>query len=187
MVSVGTALVEYSPSTQVSAKEIGVVSLDYGEAMVIASDDTIVNIAGHQVSVEGGTIAHISLEDGVVKVRNLYEQSPGSTGVNAFVNGQQISTSAGTEIIISHDADTLTESVRRDSIGRRLMQSFDVGDAKVATCEISLVSLVPNSDLLPLVLHSKQKHDRAIADKLIKMAACLSTATSNHGPYKSAP
>ncbi len=185
MISVGTALVEYSPAAQLSAKEIGVVSLDSGEAMIIASDDTVINTGGHQITVAGGTIAHISQEDGVTKVRNLYEQTPGSKGVRALVDGQLVATSAGTEIIASFDANALNESVKKDAIGRRQMQSFDVGGAKVATCEISLVSLVPNSDLLPLVMHSKQKNDRAIAEKLIKMAACLSTATSSHGPYKS--
>ncbi len=183
MMNVGTALIEYNAVAQIDANQVGVVSLNSGEALIMASDDTILNIYEHQVLVKAGTIALVSHEDGVTKVRNLYEQTAGTNGLQALVANQSIGASAGTEIVLSPDADMLLSAIKKDSVGRRMLRSANVGDLKVATCEISLVSLTPSTDLLPLVFHSKHKVDRAIAEKLIKMAACLSSATAGHGAY----
>jgi hypothetical protein len=74
--------------------------------------------------------------------------------------------------------------LKADTVGRRRIRSFDVAPGQSITrSEISLVSLLQNNEVLSKLLNSKNSSDRALAAKLLKMAACIQQVTGGHGSY----
>lgn len=185
MMDVNSALVEYAQSASVSASQNqpNVAELHDGEILVVASDTTTVVAGDYSLSVSPGTIALVSREGGCLKVRNLFEQGAGSGSVRVLLGNQYLSASAGQEIIVGLDIFTLAKAMKDDAVGRRMQKTFDVGGLKVSKCEVSLVSLVPNTDVLSFIMHSNMISDKAIAAKIVRTAACLSTVTSGHGAF----
>src|SRR5262249_28815534 len=95
-----------------------VVSLTEGEVMVGSSQKSIVRAGRHCiVTVASGAMALVSMQNGTLKVRSVYEglHSP----VRVVVDGRSISISAGQEVVVSRDETALKQAVREDNVGRR--------------------------------------------------------------------
>ena len=130
MVNIESALVEYTGNAQVIASQYGIVELSAGEVMVTTSDTTQVQSGDTTITVAPGTVALITREGGVVKVRNLHEQGAGSQSVAVAIDGQSISISSGHELIIGLDGDSVIQAMKADGVGRRLASNFEISGRK---------------------------------------------------------
>jgi hypothetical protein len=74
--------------------------------------------------------------------------------------------------------------MQRDGIARRSVKTTDLGDGmEMARSDVSLTSVLENSTALADLIHSTNRADRAIANRLIKMAACMMMVTAKRGAY----
>ena len=100
------------------------------------------------------------------------------------MDGQLIKFGVGQEVLVARDRVTASAVCQVDRVGRRRLIQFNSNNGMaLQQSEVSIVTLFQNSDLLSRIRHSDHKTDRSITTKLIKMAACLATATGGHGAY----
>jgi hypothetical protein len=177
-----TCLIKTTNQSRISMKTPGVVAIKKGEALICASKQTVIQCGGWQMSLAKDSVCLISKQKKLIKVRNLYEHSPAS--LRLTYQNKQLSLSGGQAIVAAEDEAAIKDALEHDPIPRRKVASFSLGnDQYVATCEFSLVSLLPNQSLVDNVLQSKDSDDQAIAQKLYKMAACVMLVTYGHGAY----
>jgi hypothetical protein len=117
-------------------------------------------------------------------VTNLYDR--GQHSVVVTTSGGPIPLGSGQEVIIAADHDTILGTMKEDKLGRRHTKSRVLPSTKcLAHSEISLVSILENNQTVRQLVLSRDPEDKALANRVLKMAACLMMATVSHGPYKS--
>jgi filamentous hemagglutinin len=169
-------LVEESPGTFRLAEE---------EALVSAERSAVLKLGNCEVAIAAGTFVLLSHEKGLVRIRNIYERSANSVKVNIH-NGHTISTSVGEELIVGESADSVRTALNEDGIGRRRTKiSTLAGGKTICRSEASLVTVLQRNELLRNLITSSRNQDKAVANKLVKMAACLMISTQSHGIYSS--
>jgi hypothetical protein len=178
----GDAVVKHSGTAQVHIESSGVVKVDSGEVLIGAKGDTLVAANNALLKLTSGTLSLITVADGLVRVRNLYEEN--GTSIQAFVGQKHLSIASGEEILLADSHGTLTKEMKRDHIGRRSIKSFEVTPTQtVSRSDVSLISLINNSQLLRAIVHSNRPSDKDVSNNVLKMAACLSLITARKGPY----
>ncbi len=177
-----TATVKHSSKCQIAFDHPTIMNLKSGEAIISSKKNTVVRTPHSLVSINPGTIAFISVVDGVTKVRNLWEMSHNSIRQN--VSGKYVDIPSGHETIVGFEENSIKNVITSDGIGRRLPRHIDVpGGMKLERSEISLVTLMQQSDLLTKLVSSENSIDRGFSNKIIKMAALLTQITGKHGQY----
>jgi hypothetical protein len=181
--NVGTAVVKYSKHCKVSINSPGLIELSEGEALVAASEKTIVRMGQVHVELKPGTLAVITQHDGLLTVRNVYEKK--GTSVVATVAGKRkIGLQVGHELIIGPKGISLSHALGEDPVGRRKLASLDLASGHTCiSSEISLSSLMQNSPVLAQLLRSQDASEQDMARRIMKMAVCVSVVTSGHGSF----
>ncbi len=171
-------------STNLSFERSGAATLLKGRTLVHTSAPTVIHCGDSSVSMAPGTIALINREEDIVSVENLYEGRGGSLSVQ--VGKRCFDLPVGQEAIFSANKSNvlLTESMRKDHLGRRNVRMVEIdNDRSIARCEVSFISLAQNVDLINQLIKSEDKYDRSIANKLIKMSACINHIHAGRGLY----
>lgn len=177
-----TAMIKETRGTKLVMEKPGVVNLKGGEALVAASRATLVRSGASLVSVSAGTIALVSNENNVVKVRCLYDNSAHS--VKLYAGNKLMTLSSGQEFIVGAPDESIDNALKSDGLGRRKIQRFDLNkDLSLFHTEFSLVGLMQNNTILAELLKAADQDDHAMAEKLVKMAAVLTQVTARHGAY----
>ena len=159
-----------------------VIHVKGGETLVTAIQPALVKAGPYSMSMESGSIILVSKDGDVAKVRNLYESSAHS--VRAHVGNRYVAIAAGQEVLMSPSHVTLTKALKSEPLGRRLLKNFDIsGGHSVTRCEVSLVTLLQNCEVLKRLMLSKNDNEQILAGKLVKMAAILSQVTAGRGAY----
>lgn len=178
----GNVLVKHCGEANILEQSNSNLALTRGELVIAAKKSVRVNLGGCTVSMKPGTIALIERARSFVKVRVLYDEASSSTGLSW--QDQNFKLSAGNELVIGTNLDTVRQAMSADGVGRRRLSYFPMADDHaMARCETSLVSVMGRSKLIGTILRSSGKDDRQISAKLIKMAAAILTATARHGSY----
>jgi len=176
------ATIKHGGKAAMVLEQSGVVSLHQGETLVAATKPTVIKSGKHHIAIAAGTIALISKEDNVTKVRNLWESDSHSIQVSA--GNRMVTVCAGQELMVGPTGTSLTKAVKGDLLGRRHIKSFDMaGNHSAMRSEVSLVSLMQNNNVLSRLVRSENDSDKEIAGKLMKMAAALSVVTGGRGAY----
>jgi len=89
----------------------------------------------------------------------------------------------GQETILGREGISYTRALGQDAIARRRMRHVSLGGTSVIASEVSLVSLIHNTEVLSHVAYSPMHEDKAILAKVMKMASILSMVTQRHGNY----
>ena len=179
-----TALVKHNGNVSISFEHPTVMQLHNGELLVSATRPTIVTTPHCLVTIKPNTIALITVTNKVTKVRNLWEL--GHAAIRQTVNGDYVDIAAGEESILGFDEKSVVKSLEKDSMGRRKVRGIDVpGGMYMHRAEIPLVLLMQaeNSAFLNDLVASDNQADKAIAGKLIKMAAVMQQVTASHGQF----
>jgi hypothetical protein len=154
-----------------------------GETLLTPSKQTTVNFGCGSLTLKAGSIVSVERQATFLKVRVLFENA--KDAVQVTLPGRCLNVRVGEETIISQNKQNLALAMN-DSIGRRRTDVTHSGQLVVSTSEISLLSVMQSGKLLPSLLHSNSKEDRALAGKLTKMAACIMQTTAGHGSYTNA-
>ena len=125
----------------------------------------------------------MSYEENTVKVTNLFDKGFGS--VQVVTTGGTIKLGAGEEVIIASDETAISGTMKQDRLGRRHSKSHVLPSTRrLAHSEVSLVSILENNTTVNQLVLSRNPDDRALANQLLKTAACLMLVTGKHGPYQ---
>jgi hypothetical protein len=118
----------------------------------------------------------------VVRVSALWSKRLNS--IRASGKGRQVNVLEGQEVVFGPSDGAIQAQIKSDKIARRNIRGFDFPDGTHVACsEFSFVSMIQNSDVLAKVSKSKDEDDRVIADRMIRMAACVYYVTRSHGNY----
>ncbi len=121
----------------------------------------------------------------------LVRQAPGEERVyclleNATVRclDRQISLRYGEEYLLVDHKPRADELAGDYEVGIRQLRAFDLSDMrKLMVMEFSLIQAMEREPLLTQIVHSKHRHDCALRNRLLKLAAILNQVTNQHGPY----
>ncbi|MBI4533036.1 MAG: hypothetical protein HY711_03735, partial [Candidatus Melainabacteria bacterium] len=175
---------KHNGRTKLGLETSGQVNLSQGETVIAAHKNVVIKSGVYLVSVNGGTIAWIGKEGNVLKVRNIWDTS--HHAVKLYANNKTVCLSAGQEVVAGPDDGSVMKAMKSDFLGRRRIRSFGLtGSQSIVHSDFSLLSLAHNSNIVNLLLKSSNRDDRTIAQKLIKMSACLTHVTTKHGAYAS--
>ncbi|HEY9793243.1 MAG TPA: hypothetical protein V6D22_22775 [Candidatus Obscuribacterales bacterium] len=178
-----SATVKYAANAAVSIDKPNALTVKAGDVIISASSPTDVTAGAYAIHLNAGTIAMISNRGDHVVVRNVYETRVGSISVSTpdkKVLGAQV----GQELIIGHTGYSYGTVLSEDAVGRRRLRHEELGKlSNVLTSEVSLVSLLQNTDVLAQLTRSELPDDKALVNKLEKMAVVLSMITQGHGNY----
>jgi hypothetical protein len=134
------------------------------------------------MSIGKGTIVFLSVEENIIKIRNLEE--PRLHCVHVTTPGKTFNLSAGEELAIGTTYNDLYMAMSHDRVARRQMKNYRLASDEIAnTCEFSAVSVIKHSAVLISMRSSSGREDKAIFKKIMKMTACLTIATASHGWY----
>ena len=73
-----------------------------------------------------------------------------------------------------------------DHVARRMVKNTSLDDGTVlVSSEFSLPSLASRDRLISHLFDQSNKQDSQLAEKVLKVSACLMTVTAGHGAYAS--
>ena len=186
-INAGGALVKYVGKCKVSLASPGLLHLQEGEILVHAPKKTVVKAGASHIEMKAGAMATITVHDGLVKIRNLFEKK--RTSIVAAVAGKRhVGVQIGQELIIGPKGIPLGRALSNDPVGRRRTTNIDLPTGHSCyQSEISLSSLLQNSAVLAHLIRSTDNEDRGLAGRIIKAAVCVSIVTQGHGNYQMNP
>jgi hypothetical protein len=177
-----SGLVKCSPDADVVIHTSNVIDMRSGDLLVAAKRPLVIRAGASSVLVSKGAIVLVSQRAGIAKVNNLSESKLNSARV--VVDGTLLPVKAGQEYVIADDFDSLQKSVEEDNVHRRALHTFELpGGVQLMSCEYEPVTLIKHNDLLSSMIHTSNRTDKQVFNKIIKMAACLQIATASHGQY----
>ena len=79
---------------------------------------------------------------------------------------------------------SVTKALKSEPLGRRRVRATDFqGGVSMVRCEVSIIHLMQQTDVLSKLVHSKNDSDQSLTAKLFKMAAVLQQVQGGHGAY----
>lgn len=158
-------------------------SIKNGEVLVEAAKTTTIKIRQYSVELKKGTVALISVNSKRIKIHNLCESALGSMTLD---NGKSpISVAAGHEVILGSTTGEINSEMKHDGIARRRVHMLEAADGSSSSiAEFSMVSLATQNKCIKHLFVSADNSDKAIKERVLKMAACLMHVTSARGSYQ---
>lgn len=179
-----SALIKHNGDASLEFEHPTILQLKDGEIIVDADKLTVVKTPHSIVTVKPGCTALISVSNKVTKVRNLIES--GRADIRQCVAGKYVDIAAGEESILGWDQMGVNKALTKDTLGRRRVRGIDVpGGMFMQRAEIPLTALMQleNSPCLNDLISSENPADKALAGKLIKMAAVQQQVQQKHGQF----
>lgn len=95
-----------------------------------------------------------------------------------------LSVGAGQELLVGSDRAVVDAALKQDKVGRRELSKHALDDGNhIARSEFSIVGLIQRSELLHSMYAKGAPSDRAIIERVMKMAAALFQVTAKRGAY----
>lgn len=170
-----------SGATRLQTVTDGTYTLSQGEVLVNSKGNVSIKAPHASIVVRPGSCVLVTTNGTVTAVRNLYEGSGGRVKVSTGAHFATVP--VGTEVVVGLSKNHVLDFVRKDLVGRRRIQIGDIKTGSISSAEVSLISLMNQSDLLRVIGKSQKAESRAVISKLLKMAACISVVTAGHGSY----
>ncbi len=166
----------------VSRRHDGTLTLKEGEVLLYTSQRTNLEVGTCVVSMLPETAVLVEKTEDAIKIRNIYETKANSVKIMK-PGGHLTSLEVSNEIILSADQPTAMLALV-DRVGRRKIRDYKLQSGTTLTrSEISLVSLLTESQLLQFLRNSKDNECRKLHKRLLKTAACTWVVTGNHQVY----
>jgi hypothetical protein len=126
-----------------------------------------------KIEFNAGTIALLSIENGIIRLTNLYE--PHHESIKVTVQQHDTLVAVGEEVCIAREMDAIYRSYENEPGSRRLLQCEQPGGGySMVLMEISLQPPLHNDSIVKSLHKSQLSEERRIYSRLAKMAACLS-------------
>lgn len=179
--SIDTASLRYSDATAISTDSKGNVTLSKGDLLVETTKPMVVTAADTRIGLDRRVVALITNNKGIVKVKNLYENTSDAILVKA--GGTSALLHAGQELVSAVNEDLSHAEMRADRVARRRVESVKTKSGHVVFGDFSIASAIRHDRLLTNIFRSKHTNDQKMAARLMKMYAALITVTANKGAY----
>ena len=122
-----------------------------------------------------GTVALLSIDDGIMRLTNLYE--PHHESITVSFQQHDTAVSVGEEVCVARDMDKINQLYANEPGSRRLVKSEKPeGGYSMVLMEISLHPPLHNDSIIRSLHTSKSSEERRLFSRLAKMATCLSFA-----------
>jgi hypothetical protein len=149
------------------------------EELYTADDNSVIRTRFAEIRVRKGSAMTMSSHDGMVRITSL------SGSLTVLAGGRSIAVHNGEELIVSDHRLTADEQTKSDGVGRRNFQSFALAGGLYATvCDVSLISLIRESQLLGTLRHPQTRSQKALAARVLRNAAALHVVTQGRGAYQ---
>lgn len=161
-------------------REGDVIELFDGQIFVITKGPLMLSCKSIHATLPKDAIVVMTALHGITKIHSLSLEP-----IDISANGYTMSLHVGQELIAADSMTHLQIAAQTDAIERRLASvvHFAGSDDKLLHCEYAPLSLMKNSPLVRDFFRGKNKQNKDIADRLLKMAASLAIATAGHGQY----
>lgn len=164
--------------------EISVVSpeeiaLRAGSALIEAKDTITVSSGQFKTTLKKGSLALFRMEGTTARCFMLL----GTAKVHA---GEKVHAApiAGVEVVLFDHLPDNHELLYRDELGRRNPKTHKVHDnLYLSTSEFSLAQSLDREPLISALAHSREPRDKALKNRLLKMAAVLNMVSAHRGHY----
>jgi fibronectin-binding autotransporter adhesin len=178
-----TAIVKYTERASIEIETPDTLVMKYGDALISTRKATTVRAGKNVVKLAPGTVAMLAYKDSHLKIRNVYENSNAS--VTANIEGKKlIGLQAGHEVIIARSGASINKILGEEPVGRRRLKHSEItGSHTIVHSEVSLTSLLQNTNILSQLVRSNVGEDKQLIGKIMKMAVSLSIVTPHHGSY----
>lgn len=184
--SIGTAIIKHNGNSVFQVETDKQLLLQSGELLVSAEDLTIIRTTEGMVALKPSTIALVSKDGNVLKVRSLYDAGVGD--VQVYGAKQKLALNAGQEIVTARTYDDASRSMKKDAVGRRKITSVDLADgASLIQSEYSFLTLLSSSPVLSRVMLSTDKETVNLSDRVSRMMVMLGIVTRAHGQFQQLP
>jgi hypothetical protein len=153
--------------------------LTEGSLLIMPNGNFQLNTPQSQVNTKHNSLLFVRAHRGTVHVFVLLGNASVQVGnvITPIASGEEA-------IVADHKYDVNQEVLQEDLIARRrLIQSSSGNGTYLGLAEFSLVHAADHERLLYHLFHSRDPHDRALRERLIKTAAVLTKVTSSHGGY----
>jgi hypothetical protein len=178
-----SALVKYTPGANISIVAPNVLQLRQGDVLVSTDSATTVNAGRYTVRLEPHTVATINMRGDHVVVRNVHESKQGSVRIMT-PEAKCAAASVGQEVIAGTARTSVSSVLSEEAVGRRRLRHLEVSDkTALTTSEVSVLSLIQNTNILSQMARSEHPDDKEILHHIIKSAAALQIVTQRHGNY----
>lgn len=154
-----------------------------GEVILWASEDTDVELHLADVHIKRDSIVLLrSIESGV-RLVNLYDTRRDAVSVK--VGDKTFYLRPGEECIVADSEKSLKSCKRCNGSLRRFTKTCSCGDCSTVAgiCEVSIPALLKHHPILKNLYKSDTRHERKLAEKLLKMSVCLAHFTRSYTPY----
>ncbi len=154
-----------------------------GEALISAEEHTSIQLGLVHIEVSPGSVVLVCHTNGFSQIINLYDTK--RDAVRLKVGPNQMHLRPGHECIVAESESALVDCKKRDGSLRRFsnLAVLPGSNALVGVCEISIPSLLKCHPILSKLFKSKEKDERRLADKLLKMSVCLAFMGVSFEPY----
>lgn len=178
-----SALVKYSRGANISISAPNVLELRHGDVLVSTEAATTINAGRYTIKLDPHTVATVNMRADHVVVRNVHESKQGS--IRVLTPEQKCASAAvGQELIVGTAHTALSSVLSEDAVGRRRMRHMELSDkTALTTSEVSVLSLIQNTNVLSQLTRSQHPDDKAILNSVLKSAAALQIVTQRHGNY----
>lgn len=136
------------------------------------------------LTINPDTVALISVENKVTKVRNLCEGGHGE--IRQVVAGKFVDIACNEESVLGWDQTGVNKAMLKDTLGRRRVRGIQVPNGMYmqrAEIPLALLMQTENSECLHDLVGSTNPVDKPLSDKLIKMAAVQQQVMAKHGQF----
>jgi hypothetical protein len=160
----------------------GVINLLDGQILLSTREKTLVKAGNYTIVLDPEVLVLITKTQDTVRLGALWSSRVNS--VRAQFKDKYVNLVEGQELVMSNSADMIIEQLKSDKLSRRNIRGFKLPDGSQISCaEFSFISMIQSNDLLTRITKSHDVADKQIADKVMKMAACISYVTRSRGNF----
>jgi hypothetical protein len=172
---------QITPESSAEHKDGSILSINSGEALVEVKGPMSIKTPMSEVYATHKAMLYLRIGHGMEHFFVLWDSNPKSISVVSEKTAAKVG--VGEEIVIC-DFMPRYQFITNDNIGRRRMVTNMLGQDKyMVTSEFSLLQASSVLPLLKEVLHSRDPHDHALSERVIKSAAILESVQMGHGAY----
>lgn len=154
-----------------------------GESIIFAHEANTIELEDLRLDLKPGAVLLLRHEQGITRIVNLHDARQESVAI--LLPGKTVWLRPGQECIAANSKQTIKSHRRQDGSLRRFSKFFFDKDSQltVGICEVSIAGLLKFHPLLDSIYNSTDKEEHQVAEKMLKMAACLAHFTRSYSKY----
>lgn len=178
----GAAVWRSAPGSEIKQLDQDTIEIERGEVVIEPNHTITVSTPLAKTQILHKSAVLFRVKRGSERCMVLWDNGPDS--VTVVCHQHKLKLGPGKEVLITDHDPNYREITESDDIGRRRIKMHQVGSHQhIVTAEFYLLHALQRDPLLYDVAHSKDRHDQALREHILKTAAVLNMVTHGHGFY----